>query len=100
MLKTTEVALRAVVATDPSLIPEQVEIALRILRNKNATEPLEPILTGRETSALLGGVDRHTLLNWERKGRLRAIRIGGPTSRIVGYTRASVRDLLEGKESA
>ena len=65
-----------------------------------ASEPFDQILTPEAAGKLLGGRDRHTLANWERRGLLVAVRTGADGKRITGYTASSVRALLAGKANA
>lgn len=52
-----------------------------------------PLLTRRDV-ARLAAVDTQTVIRWERRGELAAVRIGG---NVVRYTPAAVERLLAGK---
>ena len=109
MLKSTSDAIRtttrAICATDPSITATQIETAIAAFIAALDgvpvdTEPLDRIISPVETGKLLGGRDRHTLANWERRGLLVAVRTGADGKRITGYTASSVRALLAGKANA
>ena len=101
MFKTTIDAIRAICAADPSINTAQVNAAIAVLNGvPTDTEPLDQILTPDAAGKLLGGRDRHTLANWEKRGLLRAVRTGKGGKRITGYTASSVRALLAGKANA
>ena len=98
MFKTTIDAIRAICAADPSINTTQVNAAIAALDGAPVeTEPFDQILTPAAAGKLLGGRDRHTLANWEKRGLLRAVRTGRDGKRITGYTASSVRALLAGK---
>ena len=100
MLDTTKQALAAILAADPTMTDE--ERKARLAPNLAATEaePLDRILSPVETGNMLGGRDRHTLANWEKRGLLVAVRTGAGGKRITGYTLSSVRAFLSGKANA
>ena len=100
MLDTTKQALAAILATDPTVSPEERKARLAPNLAATDTEPLDRILSPVETGKLLGGRDRHTLANWEKRGLLVAVRTGKDGTRITGYTLSSVRAFLSGKANA
>lgn len=98
MHATTEAALRAIMRTDETIAREQEEAAIRAGKGTPTNpEPLDPILTVAETRRLCGGVDRHTLLTWERRGFITAVRTGKAARNVTGFVGASVRSFLAGK---
>ena len=97
MLDTTKQALAAILATDPTVSPEERRARLAPNLATTGTEPLDRIISPVETGKLLGGRDRHTLANWAKRGLLVAVRTGRDGKRITGYTASSVRALLAGK---
>lgn len=100
MLDTTKQALAAILAADPSVSPEERKARLAPNLAATDTEPTDRILSPVETGKLLGGRDRHTLANWEKRGLLVAVRTGAGGKRITGYTLSSVRAFLSGKANA
>lgn len=97
MLDTTKQALAAILAADPTVSPEERKARLAPNLAATDTEPTDRILSPVETGKLLGGRDRHTIANWEKRGLLVAVRTGAGGKRITGYTRSSVAALLAGK---
>ncbi len=93
--------LTSLKVTDPTLTDEHIEAAITAAKCAQANpEPLpDPILSVAETSRLCGGVDRHTLLTWERRGWITAVRTGAAGKNVTGYTGESVRRFLAGKAS-
>lgn len=100
MLETTRTAAAAIFATDPTMTDEERKTRLAPNFAPVNDEPFDQILTPDAAGKLLGGRDRHTLANWEKRGLLRAIRTGKGGKRITGYTASSVRALLAGKANA
>ena len=97
MLDTTKQALAAILAADPTVSPEERKARLAPDLAATETEPTDRILSPVETGKLLGGRDRHTLANWEKRGLLRAVRTGKGGKRITGFTLSSVRAFLAGR---
>ena len=97
MLDTTKQALAAILASDPTVTPEERKARLAPDFAPTNTEPYDEILTPGAAAKILGGRDRHTLAAWTKRGLLVAVRTGGTGSRITGYTASSVRALLAGK---
>jgi len=109
MLKSTSDAIRtttrAICATDPSITASQIETAIAAFIAALdgvpvETEPLDRIIPPVETGKLLGGKDRHTLLDMARRGLLVAVRGGRQGKNVTGYTLSSVRAFLSGKANA
>ena len=100
MLDTTKQALAAILAADPTVSPEERKARLAPNLAATDTEPLDSILSPTETAKVFGGVDRHTLAAWEKRGWITAIRTGAKGRNITGYTRSSVSALLAGKANA
>lgn len=104
MLKSTETAIRAIVATDPSISPESLKAGLRVfagIGGGDATprEPIDRAVTRQEAAHLLG-VNVKTITSYVRAGRLTPI--GLPDAR--GYHRriaeSSLRRLLNGETTS
>lgn len=101
MLPTTETALKAILQADPSISPECAKSALAVLKGAPTNpEPLDRIVSPTETGKLLGGKDRHTLLDMARRGLLVAVRGGRQGRNVTGYTLSSVRAFMAGKAVA
>lgn len=94
-MKTTETAVRAICATDPTLTPEQIDAAITALshRPKNAAPRA---YNAKEVADLLG-VSRRTVRAYARRGLLVPIRCGAKSERAHSYTGASVEKLLTGE---
>ena len=100
MLDTTKQALAAILAADPTVSPEERKARLAPNLAATDTEPTDRILSPVETGKLLGGKDRHTLLDMARRGLLVAVRGGRQGKNVTGYTLSSVRAFLSGKANA
>lgn len=103
MLKSTEAALRAICAADPSVNGAQVRAALAELDGKGIHElqgEPPPRAYSREQVAALLGVTRKTVTGYAKRGLLVPIYsgVGGQRARI--YTGESVNALLSGKTPA
>ena len=96
MLETTRTAVAAILASDPTVSPEERKARLAPNITVAEVEPLDQILTPAQAVKILGR-DRHTLTNWERRGLIRAVRTGADRMRITGFTASSIRALLAGK---
>ena len=96
MLDTTRTAAAAIFKADPTMTDEERKARLAPNFTPNP-EPLDPILTVAETRRLCGGVDRHTLLTWERRGFITAVRTGKAARNVTGFIGSSVRSFLAGK---
>lgn len=100
MLDTTRVAAAAIFKADPTMTDEERKARLAPNFTNTNHEPLDAIISPTETAKLFGGVDRHTLASWEKRGLLRAVRTGKDQKRITGFTHESVRALLAGNPIA
>lgn len=57
------------------------------------TQDIDPFLTRTQVRALLGGVARNTLRNWEANGKLPPpVRL---SERVIGWRRSTIEALLE-----
>ena len=97
MLDTTKTAAAAIFRADPTMTDEERKARLAPAIAPVNGEPFDQILAPEAAGKLLGGRDRHTLANWEKRGLLVAVRTGEGGKRITGYTASSVRALLAGK---
>lgn len=103
MLRSTETALRAICAADPSVNASQMKAALAELSGKGVREvvgePPPRAYTRQQVAALLG-VNRKTITGYAKRGLLIPIYSGASGKRAQGYTGESVAALLSGKVSA
>lgn len=92
MNTTTLHALKAILATDPTVPSDARDAALDILKNGVPTvhPPRARTMYRPKEAATLLGVSTRTLRNWSKKGVLAAVR---PTENVVGYSAASVEAL-------
>ena len=100
MLKSTNDAVRAICAADPSITTSQVTAAIAELDGKGIREMLgepPPRAYTREQVAVLLGVNRRTVTAYARRGLLRPIYSGATAKRAQSYTGDSVVALLSGK---
>ncbi len=97
MLDTTRTAAAAIFRADPTMTDEERKARLAPNLTITDTEPLDRIIPPVETGKLLGGKDRHTLLDMARRGLLVAVRGGRQGKNVTGYTLSSVRAFLAGK---
>ena len=100
MLETTRTAAAAIFKADPTMTDEERKARLAPNLTITDTEPLDRIIPPVETGKLLGGKDRHTLLDMARRGLLVAVRGGRQGKNVTGYTLSSVRAFLSGKANA
>ena len=100
MLDTTRTAAAAIFKADPTMTDEERKARLAPNLTITDTEPLARIIPPVETGKLLGGKDRHTLLDMARRGLLVAVRGGRQGKNVTGYTLSSVRAFLSGRANA
>lgn len=100
MLDSTRTAIRAICSTDPSVTREQLDAALDALVSAVQIEraPLDPVVSVQDACKLCGGIDRHTLLSWSKRGLIQAVRTGKGAGRVTGYLKSSIRRFLNGEE--
>lgn len=57
------------------------------------TQEIDPLLTRTQVRAMLGGIARNTLRNWEASGKLPPpVRL---SERVIGWRRSTIEALLE-----
>lgn len=57
------------------------------------TNDIDPLLTRTQVRAMLGGIARNTLRNWESSGKLPPpVRL---SERVIGWRRSTIEALLE-----
>ncbi len=103
MLKSTETAIRAICAIDPSINGAQVKAALAELNGEGLREMMgepPPRAYSRQQVAALLGVNRKTITGYAQRGLLVPIYSGTGGKRAQAYTGESVAALLSGKVSA
>ena len=94
MTKATLSAVRAVLATDPTINAETIDAAITALSIK--PKHTAPRAYSIEETANLLGVSRRTVRAYARRGLLVPIRAGSKGERAHAYTGASVEKLLKG----
>ena len=100
MLKSTETALRAICAADPTVNAAQMKAGIAELNGEGIHEMMgepPPRAYTREQVAALMGVNRKTVTGYARRGLLVPIFTGAGAVRAQGYTGESVAALLSGK---
>lgn len=94
MQSNTKTAVRAILATDGTISPKQIERAMAILAGKEG-DALSPIVRPKVAAAMLG-VCTMTIRRWTKQGVLTPVY--SPVSRTCkGYTQESVARLLNGE---
>ena len=100
MLKSTQDAIKAICAADPSINAAQVKAALAELSGEGIREmqgePPPRAYSRKQVSALLN-VSTRTITQYARRGLLRPIYSGAGGKRAQFYTGESVTALLSGK---
>jgi hypothetical protein len=95
---TTETAINALLAADPTITKQQAADVRRILGGGEMPRPIGRVLRTTEAARLLG-VTTKTLRLWAKAGALESVYAGANKLR-TGYTEASVRALAEGGRKA
>ena len=100
MLQHTETAIRAILAADPSVTPEQAKAAINAAKGAEASassdiRKTDAILTVAEVAGILHTTKR-SVSRYATLGAIRRVRVPG-MSRAVGYSAESVRAFLAGK---
>lgn len=99
-MKSTQDAIKAICAADPSINAAQVRAALAELSGEGLREMQgepPPRAYNRKQVAALLGVSRRTVGAYCRRGLLRPIYSGATGKRAQSYTGESVAALLSGK---
>lgn len=100
MLKSTQDAIKAICAADPSINAAQVKSALAELSGEGVREMQgepPPRAYNRKQVAALLNVSTRTITQYARRGLLRPIYSGATGKRAQSYTGESVAALLSGK---
>lgn len=113
MLKSTETAVRAIIATDPSITPEQANGGIAVFKGEDIrplldNRKLESTLTLAQAAAAIGGrrTDKDgnpcgcctkTVGQYVRRGRLVGVYGGATGRRLTGVVASSLRSFLDGK---
>ena len=96
MTSNTREAVRAILAADSTITPEEAGEAIKLLSGKvDKEKPLPRVVKSRE-AARLCGVTTQTLRQWAREGIIQPVYAGRNVARL-GYTQESIRALLDGK---
>lgn len=94
MTQNTRTAVRAILATDGTISPKQIERAMAILAGREG-DGMAPIIRPKVAAAMLG-VCTMTIRRWTKQGVLTPVY--SPVSRTCkGYTQESVARLLNGE---
>ena len=100
MRSATKDAILALLAADLTATKAEREAIAAALAGKPAPAqtqaPMDRVLSRQEAARILG-VQPHTITDYARQGRIRAVRCGRKGARAVGYSAASVQALMEGK---
>lgn len=101
MLKTTEQALSAILASDPSVTPDQRKAFLGFLKSPAASKAVNeiPRVIRRKEAARILGVSPKRCDQWAASGALKRVTPPG-MFRCIGFTEASVRAIAEGTGEA
>ena len=103
MMATTENAIKAICAADPSISAAQVKAAIAELSGNGVQEmrgePPPRAYTPAQVAELLGK-SRRTVTAYAKRGLLTPIYSGASGERAQGYTGESVAALLSGKAKA
>lgn len=99
-MKSTETAVKAIVAADPSITAEMTKAALAALRGETAAAvtdqtPIDRALTPKQVAGILG-VSRKTVTKYGRKGLIQGIGSKDGRGAIRYYAASSVRAFLAG----
>lgn len=100
MLKTTENAILAICASDPSITDEQTKAAIKAASGNVAPaitdeRPIDTLLKLKDVARLLKTSPRN-VTRYARLGYFRRVQIPG-AARSLGYSADSVRDFMAGK---
>jgi len=99
MLKTTENALRGLLALDNTIPPTLANDAIGMLKASKVGEHETDKAIDGETAAAMLGVSRRSVSNYATQGLIR--RIGGDATKTrARFSLKSVRDYLNGTTTA
>ena len=98
MRGTTKDAILALLRADLTATRQEREAIAAALEGKPAQTqaPMDRVLSRAEAAEILH-VKAHTITDYARQGRIRAVRCGRKGARAVGYSAASIAALLEGR---
>lgn len=115
MLKSTEAAVRAIIALDTSITPEQANGGIAVFKGEDIrplldNRKLESTLTLAQAAAAIAGrrTDKDgnpccctkTVGQYVRRGRLVGVYGGATGRRLTGVVASSLRSFLDGKTKA
>ncbi len=95
MLSTTKTALKAIIGADPTLDDAAKAAILQAVQSPGTTAAPMPRIYSRGDVAKLVGVTTARVDGYARRGLLTRITPPGQ-SRAIGFSEASVRQLVEG----
>ena len=92
-------ATTALLRADLTATRQEREAIAAALSGKPAQTqaPMDRVLSRQEAAEILH-VRVHTITDYARQGRIRAVRCGRKGARAVGYSAASIAALLEGSK--
>ena len=99
MLTTTEKAIEAIAAADPSIDRARLREGLRVIAGEiSAPVPgcADDRAISRAEAAQILGVSPTMISEYARRGLIRPIKLGAVGARALGYSRQSVMALLAG----
>ena len=90
---TTYRAVKAVLATDDTVTPDQRDSALNLLSGRTPKQGMRPLLLTQKQAALLLGVSRFTIRNMTLDGQLHPVQV----HECWRYRRDEIEDLASGE---
>ncbi len=96
MVDYTKKMVETAMLNDGTITKAQRAAVIALLEGRApTTEPVPRVYSQQETADLFG-VTPKCCRDWERKGLLKAVRLGPKRKRGIGYTEASVRAITDG----
>lgn len=93
MLDTTIIAIKAIMAADPSLTPDSRRAILSAITNGHNDQPTDRLLKRKEVSKMFSCTPR-TIDNLQKTGVLTPIKLPGRT-RSLGFKLSEVEALIK-----
>ncbi|MBI3987418.1 MAG: helix-turn-helix domain-containing protein [Lentisphaerae bacterium] len=92
MNQPTQKAIRAIIATDESILPDQRDAALSILNGRMPQNgPVSLLLTQKQAASLLG-ISRFTVWRMTQEGKLHPVKV----HETLRYRRAEIEKIADG----
>lgn len=100
MMQSTQTAIRAIAATDPSITPEQLRAGFEALSGKTASGLIDGAPIGRALSpkqvAEIIGCTKKTVLAYARRKLIQPIGTADSRGYFRRYSEKSVREFISG----